>query len=117
MNDGELTIDTSRILYLLNGHRLMAALRADQRIYRFNIAEIERLIFGKIAARVEKKILLFLSDVILIGLTNPIRRFTVALGKNRRLQTSEAIITASAVSMSGPLATAKQSMEKLGGLM
>lgn len=96
-------MDTNIVLYFLGG-RLANPLPEGQ-YFSSVITEIELLSYPNLGSDEEAKIREFLTQVVVVGLSEDIKELTISFRKKYRLKLPDAIITATANSLKATLLT------------
>jgi predicted nucleic acid-binding protein len=107
-------LDTNSVLHVLSG-RLAKPLEAGQYFISV-ITELELLSYPSIDEDEERQIRGFLSKVIILGLTKNVKENAIRLRKENRLKLPDAIVAASAVSLSAVLLTNDKTHLKIPGV-
>ena len=96
-------LDTNILLYWL-GDRIENAL--PKGIYFVSIiSEIELLSYANLDLIAEQQIREFLSKLVIVGLRDDVKEYTIALRKKYRLKLPDAVIAATAMTMGATLIT------------
>ncbi|MBI5470723.1 MAG: type II toxin-antitoxin system VapC family toxin [Ignavibacteriae bacterium] len=109
---GKAVLDTNVVLDLL-GDRLSPRNLPDVELMVSVITELELLSYPMLSLPEEKSIRKFLSNVEITGLSDEIKRKTIALRKSYRLKLPDAIICATAMVASAPLITNDKRLSKV----
>ncbi len=108
-------LDTNVALYLLGG-RLVNPLPVGE-FYLSVISEIEMLSYPAISEPERLKVQQFLSQVVVIGIDETVKNYTIALRKKYRLKLPDAIVCASALSTNSVLLSNDAQWEHLSFAM
>jgi len=103
LEENHYVLDTNILLYWL-GDRIENAL--PQGTYLVSvISEIELLSYADLDSIAEQQIRDFLSKLVIVGLQEDVKEYTIALRKKYRLKLPDAAIAATAVAMGATLLT------------
>jgi predicted nucleic acid-binding protein len=109
-----IVLDTNIVLYFLGG-KLVKPLPSGK--YSISIiTEIELLSYPTLSSEEEKKIISFLNQITVIGIDNNIKNLTISLRKQHKLKLADAIIAATAQSLSATLLTNDIRLTNLTGI-
>ena len=107
-------LDTNAILYFLGG-RLAKPLPPGQYFVSV-ISEMELLSYPSLDAAALERIDAFLSEVVVIGLTNEVKNLAIRLRRDQALKMPDAIVAATALSLQAELLTNDQKLLRVPGL-
>lgn len=103
LGENRYVLDTNILLYWL-GDRLENTLPRGTYLVSV-ISEIELLSYGGLDLIAEQQIREFLSKLVIVGLRDDIKEYTIALRKKYRLKLPDAAIAATAMAMGATLLT------------
>jgi predicted nucleic acid-binding protein len=106
--------DTNTVLYLLSGR--LAEPLAEGEYFVSVITEMELLSYPLLEARHEEQIQKFLSEVVIVSLSNEIKRVAIQLRRAHNLKLPDAIIAATAVVMDAELLTNDRKLKSIPGI-
>ena len=81
MSGNKFLLDTNAILYILGGDEALSALLYNERLYISVITEMELLSYKNITARERQQINNFLSDFVIVNITDAIKDQTIVTKK------------------------------------
>ena len=116
MSGNKLLLDTNAVLYLLNGDETLADFLEGKELYISIITELEILSYKKITEVEQLKISEFLGELIIINITNEIKKITIELRKNFNLKLPDSIIAATATSLEMPFITSDKQFKTITNL-
>lgn len=116
MSGNKLLLDTNAVLYLLNGDETLADFLEGKELYISIITELEILSYKKITEAEQLKISEFLGELIIINITNEIKKITIELRKNFNLKLPDSIIAATATSLEMPFITSDKQFKTITNL-
>jgi predicted nucleic acid-binding protein len=96
-------LDTNAILYLLGG-KLSRPLPTGQ-FYISVISEMELLSYPLLDESAQTKIESFLSEITIVGLSEPVKKVAIRLRREHQLKLPDAIVAATALSLGAILVT------------
>jgi predicted nucleic acid-binding protein len=96
-------LDTNAVLYLLGG-KLFEPLSTGQYFISV-ISEIELLSYPLLDENAHSKIDDFLSEITIIGLTEPVKKVAIQMRRDYQLKLPDAIVAATALSLGATLVT------------
>lgn len=107
-------LDTNAILYLLGG-KLAHPLPAGQYFISV-ISEIELLSYPLLDESAQSKIEAFFSEVTIIGLSEHVKKLAIKMRREHQLKLPDAVIAATALSLTATLLTNDIRLLRLPGL-
>jgi len=113
MNGDSLFLDTNIVLYLLNGEETLIPLLENKQLYLSFITQLELLSYKGITNKETKEIEKFISDCIVVDISQGIKDMTIKLRKKHFLKLPDAIIIASATYMNIPVVSADNDFKKV----
>jgi len=116
MNGKDLLIDTNILVYFFEGRDGARELLEEKNLYVSSITVIELLGYAGLSSEQENLIRSFLDLCIIVELDESIRERTIALRKQYSIKTPDAIIAATALELSIPLATADRGFSRIDRL-
>ena len=117
MSGEAILLDTNAFIYFFEGRRRVAQLVLHaETVYYSVITEIELLSAGHLTEREIEVIREFLARCEQVELSSAVVRLTIDIRRQRRIKTPDAIIAASALSLSIPLITADRELAQIPGL-
>lgn len=114
--ENRLLVDTSVLIFLLEGNKLATEMLQDKILYYSFITEIELLGFYGITIPQKKFIQKFLSDLNKIGYTEKIEKLTIELRQKKKIKVPDAIIAATALAHDLPLITEDRGFKSITDL-
>ncbi len=99
MSGSKFLLDTNAILYILGGDEALSTLLYNERLYISVITEMELLSYKNITARERQQIKNFLSDFVIVNITDAIKDQTIEVKKNSHLKLPDSIIAATAIAL------------------
>lgn len=113
MSGNNLLIDTNIALYLLNGDTTIAELLNGRDVHVSFITELELLGFQDLKEDDRSVIEEFLSNCIIVDLSQAIKKITIELKQKYKLKLPDAIIAATSIYMNLPLISADRDFERI----
>ena len=107
-------LDTNAILYLLGG-KLRQPLPTGQYFISV-ISEMELLSYPLLDESAQSRIEAFLSEIIIVGLNEPVKKLAIVLRREHKLKLPDAIVAATALSLGAALVTNDANLLRLPGL-
>ena len=107
-------LDTNAILYLLGG-KLSQPLPTGQYFISV-ISEMELLSYPLLDESAQSRIEGFLSEIIIVGLSEPVKKLAIVLRREHQLKLPDAIVAATALSLGAALVTNDAKLLRLPGL-
>jgi len=97
MSGNKFLLDTNAILYILGGDEALSTLLYNERLYISVITEMELLSYKNITAREKQQIKNFLSDFVIVNITDAIKDQAIETKKSSHLKLPDSIIAATAI--------------------
>ena len=116
MSGNSLLVDTNVLIYYFDGKPKAEKLIKGNHIFVSSITAIELLGYPGLSPHQEQTIRSFLNNCQLVELTPAIREQTIKLRQSMKIKTPDAIIAASALELSLPLATEDTDFDKIPNL-
>lgn len=116
MNGNKLLLDTNAILYVLSGDETLAKFLNGKELYISIITELELLSFKKLTNKEIKIINTLLSELLIVNITEDVKKQTIFIRKNSSLKLPDCIIAATAMALDIPLISSDKQLSNLKGL-
>ena len=116
MNGNSLLLDTNTVLYVLAGDLTLAKFLQNKSLYLSIISELELLSFKKLSKIEVSNIKAFLDEMMIINITDEIKKETIALRKNSNLKLPDCIIAATAITLNIPLISSDKQLKSINEL-
>lgn len=116
MNGNKLLLDTNAILYVLSGDETLAEFLNGKELYISIITELELLSFKKLTNKEIKIINTLLSELLIVNITEDVKKQTIFIRKNSSLKLPDCIIAATAMALDIPLISSDKQLSNLKGL-
>ncbi len=116
MNGNKLLLDTNAVLYVLSGDETLAKFLNGKELYLSVITELELLSFKKLTNKETKIINTLLSELVIVNITEEIKKHTIQIRKNSSLKLPDCIIAATSTALAIPLISADKQLSNLKGL-
>ena len=116
MSGNSFVLDTNIVLYLLTGNKTILEIVDGSQIYVSFITQLELLGYKGISSKEQEKIKAFLTDCIIVDITEDIKRNTITLKKKYIIKLPDSIIAATAQFLDIPLLTADKGFAKITDL-
>lgn len=116
MNGNSLLLDTNTVLYVLEGDLTLAKFLQNKSLYLSIISELELLSFKKLSKIEVSNIKAFLDEMMIINITDEIKKETIALRKNSNLKLPDCIIAATAITLNIPLISSDKQLKSINEL-
>lgn len=114
MSGNSVVLDTTIVLYLLNGDRVLSELLNQKKLYLYFISQLELLGFKGITLKQQIEIGKFIQDCIVIDINEEIKKEVISLRRNTRLKLPDCIVIATARFLSLPLITSDADFKSTG---
>ena len=116
MSGNKFLLDTNAILYILGGDEALSTLLYNERLYISVITEMELLSYRSITGRERQQIKNFLSDFVIVNITDAIKDQTIEVKKNSHLKLPDSIIAATAIVMDISFVTSDRQFKTIADL-
>lgn len=116
MSGNKFLLDTNAILYILGGDEALSTLLYNERLYISVITEMELLSYRSITARERQQIKNFLSDFVIVNITDAIKDQTIEIKKNSHLKLPDSIIAATAIVLDVSFVTSDRQFKTIADL-
>ena len=116
MIGNSIVLDTTIVLYLLNGDDELASILNQMQLYVSVITEIELLGYLEISNEDKVKIKYFLSECIIVPLNEEIKNLCITIKQTSKVKTPDAIVAATSIYNQIPLITSDKGFEKIQDL-
>jgi len=116
MSGNKLLLDTNAVLYVLNGDETLADFLFEKELYLSVISEMELLSYKNIDEKEEQAIKAFLSDFLIINITEKIKLNAIEVKKTSSMKLPDSIIAATAISLNLPLITSDKHFKNISDL-
>ena len=116
MSGNKFLLDTNAILYILGGDEALSTLLYNERLYISVITEMELLSYKNITARERQQIKNFLSDFVIVNITDAIKDQTIEVKKNSHLKLPDSIIAATAIVLDISFVTSDKQFKTIADL-
>jgi len=116
MNGNSLLLDTNTVLYVLAGDLTLAKFLQNKSLYLSIISELELLSFKKLSKIEVSNIRAFLDEMMIINITDEIKRETIALRKTSNLKLPDCIIAATAITLNIPMISSDKQLKSINEL-
>ena len=116
MSGNKFLLDTNAILYILGGDEALSTLLYNERLYISVITEMELLSYRSITARERQQIKNFLSDFVIVNITDAIKDQTTEIKKNSHLKLPDSIIAATAIVLDVSFVTSDRQFKTIADL-
>ena len=116
MSGNKFLLDTNAILYILGGDEALSTLLHNERLYISVITEMELLSYRNITVRERQQIKNFLSDFVIVNITDAIKDQTIEIKKNSHLKLPDSIIAATAIVLDISFVTSDQQFKTITDL-
>lgn len=116
MIGNSIVLDTTIVLYLLNGDDELASILNQMQLYVSVITEIELLGYLEISDEDKVKIKYFLSECIIVPLNEEIKNLCITIKQTSKVKTPDAIVAATSIYNQIPLITSDKGFEKIQDL-
>ena len=116
MNGNSIVLDTNIILYLLNGDDYLADFLNHKELYVSIISEIELLGYTQITEQEKVIIKEFLTECIIINISEKIKEKCIQLKQKYKIKTPDALVTSTALFLNLPLISADKGFSKIENL-
>ena len=113
MNGSNLLLDTSIVLYLLNGEETLIPLLEEKNLYLSFISQLELLGSRYLKPDDILKIKQFISECTIIDITPGIKELAISFRQKYTIKLPDAIILATSVWLNMPLITADHDFTKI----
>jgi predicted nucleic acid-binding protein len=116
MSGNKFLLDTNAILYILGGDEALSTLLYNERLYISIITEMELLSYKSITVRERQQIKNFLSDFVIVNITDAIKDQTIEVKKNSHLKLPDSIIAATAIVLDISFVTSDKQFKTIADL-
>lgn len=116
MNGNSLLLDTNTVLYVLAGDLTLAKFLQNKSLYLSIISELELLSFKKLSKIEASNIRAFLDEMMIINITDEIKKETIALRKTSNLKLPDCIIAATAITLNIPMISSDKQLKSINEL-
>lgn len=116
MNGRNFIVDTNVALYLLSGNETIANILENANVYVSFVTQLELLGFKGITAKEVTKVKRFLTDCIIVDISEDIKNKTIAIKQSHQIKLPDSIIAATSLCLEIPLLTADKGFEKIKNL-
>lgn len=116
MSGNKFLLDTNAVLYILGGDEALSTLLYNERLYISVITEMELLSYKNITVRERQQIKNFLSDFVIINITDAIKDQTIEVKKNSHLKLPDSIIAATAIVLDISFVTSDKQFKTIADL-
>ena len=116
MIGNSIVLDTTIVLYLLNGDDELASILNQMQLYVSVITEIELLGYLEISDEDKVKIKYFLSECIIVPLNEEIKNLCITIKQTSKVKAPDAIVAATSIYNQIPLITSDKGFEKIQDL-
>jgi predicted nucleic acid-binding protein len=116
MSGSKFLLDTNAVLYILGGDKALAELLDKEQLYISIITEMELLSYKNITVKERQQIKSFLSDFIIINISEAIKERAIEIKKSSHLKLPDSIIAATAMELNIALVTSDRQFKTLTDL-
>ncbi|MFI5125051.1 MAG: type II toxin-antitoxin system VapC family toxin [Chitinophagales bacterium] len=116
MSGNKFLLDTNAILYILGGDEALSTLLYNERLYISVITEMELLSYKNITVRERQQIKNFLSDFVIVNITDAIKDQTIEVKKKFHLKLPDSIIAATALVLDISFVTSDRQFKTIADL-
>ena len=116
MSGDKYFLDTNAVLYLLNGDETLAEFLYGKQLYISVITELELLGFKNISTKEHKQIVSFLSDLVILNITDEIKEIVIELRRSSNLKLPDCIIAATSLWLRLPFVTSDKQFKTVASL-
>lgn len=116
MNGNSFLIDTNIALYLLSGNKGLVDILQGSQLYVSFVTQLELLGYKGITAKEQQQARKFLSDCIIVDITEEIKKTTINIRQKHQVKLPDSIIAATSVFLDIPLITADNGFSKISHL-
>ena len=113
MNGNSVVLDTTIVLYLLNGDQILSKLLYRKKLYLSFISQLELLGYKGISAKQQLQVSKFIQECVVIDINEEIKTEAIQIRKQTKLKLPDTIVLATARFLSLPLITSDQDFKEI----